>query len=73
MEMISESDMQKIDLEPEMVEQLKHEVQKMAKEKGWRIEVVDEPGHVREILGIVDEDEGDDAEGSEEVFYQEEL
>ncbi|CZR58216.1 related to Protein OS-9 homolog [Phialocephala subalpina] len=72
-EMISESDMQKIDLEPEMVEQLKHEVQKMAKEKGWRIEVVDEPGHVREILGIVDEDEGDDAEGSEEVFYQEEL
>ncbi|KAF8852348.1 hypothetical protein BDZ45DRAFT_659379 [Acephala macrosclerotiorum] len=73
-DMISENDMQKIDLDPEMVEQLKHEVQKMAKEKGWRIEVVDEPGHVREILGIVDDDEEkEDEDGSEEVFYTEEL
>lgn len=73
-EMMSEAEMKKIDLDPEMVEQLKHEVQKMAKEKGWRIEVVDAPGQVREILGIVDEDdETEDEEGSEEIFYKDEL
>ncbi|KUJ15237.1 uncharacterized protein LY89DRAFT_648441 [Mollisia scopiformis] len=73
-EMLSETEMKKIDLDPEMVEQLKHEVQKMAKEKGWRIEVVDAPGQIREILGIVDEDdEAEDDEGSEEIFYKDEL
>ncbi|KAE8443921.1 hypothetical protein EG329_001231 [Mollisiaceae sp. DMI_Dod_QoI] len=75
-EMMSEKEMKKIDLDPDMVEQLKHEVQKMAKEKGWRIEVVDAPGQVREILGIVDEDEEEgegDEEGSEEIFYKDEL
>jgi protein OS-9 len=50
-------------------------VQSLAKEKGWKIEVVDAPGQIREILGIVDgEDEDEEGEeGSEEVFYKDEL
>ncbi|KAH7360086.1 glucosidase II beta subunit-like protein-domain-containing protein [Rhexocercosporidium sp. MPI-PUGE-AT-0058] len=74
-EMASEKDLAKLDLDPEMVETVKKEVQKMAKEKGWKIEVVDEPGQVREILGIVDgdEDEPEDGEGSDEIFYKDEL
>ncbi|TVY15258.1 Protein OS-9-like, partial [Lachnellula arida] len=84
-EMISDAELAKLDLEPEMVEQLRKEVQKMAKEKGWKIEVVDAPGEIREILGIVDNDEKDDDtttpeavedkaegdEGSEEVYKDE--
>lgn len=58
--------MEKLDLDSAMVEQLKKDVQKMAKDKGWKIEVVDEPGHVREILGIVD---GDDEDEDEEDGY----
>jgi len=59
-----------------MVEELKREVAKMAQEKGWKIEVVDAPGEVREILGIVDEGDdengaNDDEEGSEEIFKDE--
>jgi protein OS-9 len=82
-EMASNAALQQMDLDPEMVEQLRKEVQKMAKEKGWKIEVVDAPGEVREILGIVDGDDQDDdekvsnkesgesEEGSQEVFKEE--
>lgn len=90
-EMASEKELRKLDLDPQMVESLKEEIRKMAAGKGWKIEVVDEPGQVREILGIVDGDdedeegegEGEDdgewsreeeaGEGSEEVFYRDEL
>jgi protein OS-9 len=83
-EMISDAELAKMDLDPEMVEQLRKEVQKMAKEKGWKIEVIDAPGEVREILGIVDNDDQDDdvtaegvegdpegEEGSQEVYKDE--
>ncbi|CZS92954.1 hypothetical protein WAI453_000739 [Rhynchosporium graminicola] len=78
-EMASEKELKKMDLDPAVVESVKKEVQKMAKEKGWKIEVVDEPGEIREILGIVDgedEEEKEDEEGeegTEEVFYKDEL
>lgn len=48
--------LQKLDLDPNMVNALKKKVQKFAKEKAWKIEVVDAPGQVREILGIVDDE-----------------
>jgi protein OS-9 len=76
-EMASDTALRKLDLDPEMIERLKKEIQEMAKEKGWKIEVVDEPGQDREILGIVDGDGDDDElaeeEGSEELFYKDEL
>jgi len=52
----------------------------MAGDKGWKLEVVDAPGEVREIRGVVDgdDDEDDDAgndgqskEGSEETYKEE--
>lgn len=86
-EMASDAELAKMDLDPNMVEKLKKEVQDLAKDKGWEIKIVDRPGETREILGIVggededeDEDEsgnneGDDApgskEGSQEVFKDE--
>jgi protein OS-9 len=75
-EMASDAELRKMDLDPEMVDKLKKEVQKMAKEKGWKIEVVDEPGQIREILGIVDSDGDEDEEsekGSQEAFFKDEL
>ncbi len=69
-EMVSDADLAKLDLDPAMVEELKKEVQKLAKEKGWKIELVDAPGEVREILGIVDGDE-EEEEGSEEIYKDE--
>ena len=77
-EVVSDQELQKLDLDPEMVDDLRKEVQKVAQERGWKIEVVDAPGRVREILGIVDTDdekegegEGEGEEGSEELFKDE--
>ncbi|PBP16129.1 glucosidase II beta subunit-like protein [Diplocarpon rosae] len=76
-EAVSDEDLRKLDLDPKMIENLKKEVANMAKEKGWKIEVVDAPGQIREILGIVDGDDGDpedeEDEGSEEVLFKDEL
>jgi len=74
-EMLSEEELQKLDLKPEMVEQLKDEIQKIAGEKGWRLEIVDVPGDAREIRGVVDgedEDEGDEVEVNGSVSQNDE-
>lgn len=68
-EMASDAELQKLDLDPEMVEELRREVQKMAKEKGWQIRVVDQVGEQREILGIVDSD-SDEEEGEGENLVE---
>ncbi|CAL3963455.1 unnamed protein product [Diplocarpon coronariae] len=77
-EAVSDEDLRKLDLDPKMIENLKKEVTKMAKGKGWKIEVIDAPGQVREVLGVVVDGDGDDSEteeeeGSEEVLFLDEL
>ncbi|TGO81551.1 hypothetical protein BPOR_1108g00030 [Botrytis porri] len=57
-EVISPKSLELIDLDPKMIEKLQEEVKKLAGDKGWKIEVVDVPGQVREILGIVEDDGG---------------
>ena len=70
-EMVSDSDLRKLDLDPATVEELKKQMQREAKGKGWEIKVVDEPGDdARTILGVVEEDDGDE-EGSEEIYKDE--
>lgn len=69
-EMASDADLRKLDLDPATVDELRKEVQKMAREKGWEIKVVDEPGEIRTILGVVD-GEDEDEEGSEEIYKDE--
>jgi protein OS-9 len=75
--------LQKLDLKPELVEDMKRELEKIAGDKGWKLEVVD--GNPREIRGVVDYDgetteeeekrrkNTEDESGSEEHFFKEEL
>lgn len=82
-EVLSSEDLEKLDLDPKIVEQLKQELEKLAGDKGWKLEVVEIPGDVREIRGVVDGDgEEEDAEyvvkkddsgneGSEETYKEE--
>jgi protein OS-9 len=78
-EVVSDAELQKMDLDPELVQNLRKEVQNLAQDAGWQIKVINNPGQVTEILGIVDgQDEGDDNddaddEGSEEIYYKEQL
>ncbi|KAI1104819.1 glucosidase II beta subunit-like protein-domain-containing protein [Jackrogersella minutella] len=79
---LTDEELAKLDLSPEMIEELKKELQKLAGDRGWKLEVVEMPGDPREIRGVVDTDEeksdGDDDDngeeaGSEEKFFKEEL
>ncbi|PQE33915.1 hypothetical protein CJF32_00002796 [Rutstroemia sp. NJR-2017a WRK4] len=85
-EVLSDAKLVKMDLDPKMIEELRKEMQELAKEKGWKIEVVDAPGQIRDILGIVEGDddkksegpldppgegEEESEEGSEEIFKDE--
>lgn len=83
-EKMSDEDLEKLNLNPDAVEQFRKELEKMAGEKGWTLEVVETPGGTPEIVGIVEQDEdeivegegqeGEEGdEGSEEKFFKEEL
>ncbi|KAI1858806.1 hypothetical protein JX265_009322 [Neoarthrinium moseri] len=85
MEVLSDEDLQKLDLDPKLVEELKKQIQEMAGDKNWKLEVAEDPGAAtREIRGVIGSDDDDDSEGegedgqgkqegSEEKFFKEEL
>lgn len=63
---LDEEELRKLDLDPELVEELKQELQRMAGDRGWKLEVVEVPGEdgadgapVREIRGTVDAEDDD--------------
>lgn len=78
-EILSKEALEKLDLDPEAIEQLKTELQKIVGDKGWKLEVVDVPGEKRKIRVIMDGDgeeeekppAGDSEKGSEEEYKEE--
>ncbi|KAI8210308.1 hypothetical protein K4K52_012545 [Colletotrichum sp. SAR 10_76] len=82
---LNQEELEKMDLSPELVEEMRAELEKIAGDKGWKLEVVEQPGDPREIRGIVDHKDEDgegkgkkagkdeQQEGSEEQFFKEEL
>ncbi|KAI1343665.1 glucosidase II beta subunit-like protein-domain-containing protein [Xylariaceae sp. FL0016] len=85
-EILTDEELEQLDLSPEMIEELKEELEKLAGDRGWKLEVVEVAGDPREIRGIVDGDDEDDTEegkgdgdkqgdgaGSEEKFFREDL
>ncbi|GKT46584.1 protein OS-9 [Colletotrichum spaethianum] len=54
MEVLDEDELKKLDLSPELVEEMRAELERIAGDKGWKLEVVEQPGDPREIRGIVD-------------------
>lgn len=59
-EKMSDEDLEKLNLNPDAVEQFRQELEKIAGEKGWTLEVIETPGGAPEIVGIVEEDQYDD-------------
>jgi protein OS-9 len=62
-ETLSDEAIKRLDLDPKYIERLREELQEMAGDKGWKLEIIEVQGDLREIRGIVD---GEDEE--EEVF-----
>ena len=79
---LSNEDIRKMGFDPKDVDALLKEIQKMAQGKGWRVELVDVGGDVRELRGVVEADEeegereegvGEEGEGGSEEVYKDEL
>lgn len=64
-EMMNEEELEKLNLNPDAVEQFRKELEKYAGDKGWTIEVVEMPGEIPEIRGTVEDvdDDYDEEEG----------
>ncbi|KAI0397198.1 glucosidase II beta subunit-like protein-domain-containing protein [Xylariaceae sp. FL0594] len=62
-QVLSEEQLQELDLTPEYVEELKQEIQKIAGDRGWKLELVEVPGNPREVFGVIDGDDDDDDDG----------
>ncbi|KAI1120871.1 glucosidase II beta subunit-like protein-domain-containing protein [Nemania abortiva] len=63
--MPTEERLQELDLDPETIDNLRKEIQKLAGDRGWQLKMVELPGNNRELVGIIDDDGEDesDAEG----------
>ena len=88
-DVLSDEELRELGISPELVEQLQQQLQELAGERGWKLEVVEVPGDHPEIRGVVEGDddeyddngnEGNDGEGdagsgagSQEKFFNEEL
>lgn len=56
---MSDEELEVMDIEPEFVRGLVDELIELAGDRGWRLEVVEVPGKDRELMGIVDVEEGE--------------
>ncbi|KAI0413000.1 glucosidase II beta subunit-like protein-domain-containing protein [Xylaria grammica] len=59
---MTEEELQELNISPEIIENLKQEIEKLAGDKGWQLKVVDF-GDNRELVGIID-DEGESKDGA---------
>ncbi|KAI1823931.1 glucosidase II beta subunit-like protein-domain-containing protein [Xylaria intraflava] len=62
-QMMTEEQLEKLNISPDVIENLKKEIEKIAGDRGWKLELVEAPGNARELLGII-EGEDEDYEGN---------
>ncbi|KAH0564933.1 hypothetical protein GP486_001671 [Trichoglossum hirsutum] len=65
-EMLTDEELRKLDLDPETIDMLREKLQKIAGDKGWKLEVFDTAGGGREIRGVLDPDPSEVAESDAE-------
>ncbi|RYC54089.1 hypothetical protein CHU98_g12120, partial [Xylaria longipes] len=62
---MTEEQLQELDLSPEVIDNLRKEIQKLAGDRGWQLRMVELPGNNRELVGMIDDDEDkNDAKGN---------
>jgi protein OS-9 len=63
LEVLSKEELEKLDLSPEVVEEMREQMEKMAEGAGWKLEIVELPGDLRELRGYIDGEDDDDKDG----------
>ncbi|POR36391.1 Protein OS-9 [Tolypocladium paradoxum] len=63
--MLSAEELEKLDIKPEVVQEMKQQMERIAGDSGWKLEIVElDGGDLRELRGYVDED-GEGEEGGD--------
>lgn len=63
---MTEEQLQALDLSPEVIDNLRREIQKLAGDRGWQLKLIELPGNNRELVGIVDDDVDDESSFEED-------
>ena len=66
-EVLGLDDLEDLDIDPDVIAEMREEVARLAGEAGWRIEVVDLPDRDRELRGYIDEPEGGEGEKGKKI------
>ena len=59
---LSAQDLKNLELNPTAVQQMQEELQKMANNKAWRLEIVENGAGMRELRGILEDDDEEEGE-----------
>ncbi|KAI0535911.1 glucosidase II beta subunit-like protein-domain-containing protein [Xylaria digitata] len=55
---MTEEQLQELDISPEIIESLRKEIEKLAGDKGWQLKMIDLGNNNRELVGTIDDDGG---------------
>lgn len=71
-EVMSDEELEKLNLDPKTVQEFREEMERIAGNKGWKLQVVDVPGGGLEYVGAFDDDEeeGNGAAGEQQGQQQ---
>ncbi|KAF2966021.1 hypothetical protein GQX73_g7567 [Xylaria multiplex] len=61
---MTEEQLQELDISPEIIESLRKEIEKLAGDKGWQLKMIDLGNNNRELVGIIEDDDDNDDEKS---------
>ncbi|KAI1348118.1 glucosidase II beta subunit-like protein-domain-containing protein [Xylaria sp. FL0043] len=64
---MTEEQLQELDLSPEIIENLRKEIQKLAGDRGWQLKMVELPGNNRELVGVIEGGDEDEDESDPEI------
>ncbi|ROW16979.1 hypothetical protein VPNG_01316 [Cytospora leucostoma] len=72
-EVVNAEELEQLNLTPETLERFRKELEKLAGDRGWSIEVVEMPGEDPELRGNIEIEDGEDGKFDEKFFKKEEL
>lgn len=64
---MSAEELAQLDLDPQLVEEIRKQLQEMAGDKGWKLEVVEDPAadNGRELRGVIETDEDEEGDSAD--------
>lgn len=70
---LTDEELEELDLDLDLVESMRMEIEQLAGDRGWRLDVVETPDNMRELRGYIDNDDYPPIKGEDEGGMYDEL